>query len=75
MQIIRVHTVEGQVYARIMEPMAPLGLGLATMYAFVEQIEVPTGLTQQGVVNHFRAQGWTVEQDNGTDFDSPEWVE
>lgn len=72
--IIRVHTAEGTVYARYMEPMSPL-LGLAKMYAVCGQAPVPAGLTQQGVVDHFRAQGWIVEQDHGTDFDNPEWGE
>jgi len=70
-KVIRVHTAEGNVYARIMEPMTLPGMGL--MYTFIELIEAPAGLTQQGVVNHFRAQGWAVEQDHGTDFDNPEW--
>ena len=68
-KVIRVHTVDGTVYARIMEPMTfPF-----EAYAFIEAIDVPAGLTQQGVVNSFRAQGWVVEQDHGTDFDNPQW--
>jgi hypothetical protein len=73
-KVIRVHT-QGRVYARIMKPMPPIGLGLhEPLYQFIEMIEVPEGLTQQGVVNHFRALGWTVEQDHGTD-DDPQWGE
>ena len=70
-RLIRVHTAEGTVYARVMEPIDFPVEG----YLFIEQIDVPVGLTQQGAVNHFRAKGWTVEQDHGTDFDNPEWGE
>ena len=70
--IIRVHTAEGTVYARILEPMF---LGGNLLYSVIGPIDAPAGLTQQGVVNHFRAHGWTVEQDHGTDFDNPEWGE
>ena len=70
-KVIRVHTAEGTVYARIMEPITFPIEG----YLFIEAIDVPAGLTQQGAVNHFRAQGWTVEQDHGTDFNNPEWSE
>ena len=71
-RILRVHSAEGAVYARIMEPMdMPWG----KTYAMIEGIDVPAGLDQQGVVDHFRAKGWEVEQDHGTDFDNPEWGE
>jgi hypothetical protein len=70
-QIIRVHTAEGVVYARRMERF-PFLLG---SWVFIEMVDVPAGLTQQGVVNHFRAQGWTVEQDHGIDSFNPEWGE
>jgi hypothetical protein len=71
-QIIRVHTAEGTVYARIMEEMDLLIPGA---YLLVGPITPPAGLSQQQVVDHFRAQGWTVQQDNGTDFANPEWGE
>jgi hypothetical protein len=72
-QIIRIHTVKdtlravatdiGTVYARIMEPVVLPGYEV--MYVFIEMVEVPAGLDQQGAVDHFRSQGWTVEQDHG----------
>jgi hypothetical protein len=70
--IIRVHTAEGTVYARYMG-YTGLDFGQGSVYTVDGQAPVPAGLTQQGVVNHFRAQGWTVEQDHGTDFDNPVW--
>jgi hypothetical protein len=77
MEIIRVHTGEGKVYARRMELapafMSPPGSGPA--YIVGEQVEVPEGLSQQEAVDHFRAQGWKVEQDLGTSFANPEWVD
>ena len=71
-QIIRVHTAEGRVYARYMG-VTGLDFGEGPVYSVDGQAPVPAGLTQQEVVDHFRAEGWTVEQDHGTDFDSPEW--
>ena len=74
-QIIRVHTAEGTVYARRMERF-PFDIpGQGVTWTFIEMVEVPAGLSQQGVVNHFRAQGWTVEQDHGIDSFNPEWGE
>jgi hypothetical protein len=73
-RIIRVHTAEGVVYARILERF-PFLIEGEVKWVVIELVDVPAGLTQQGVVNHFRAQGWTVEQDHGTDFDNPEWGE
>ena len=75
-QFIRVHTVdeagEGRVYARLMEPLLLPGQE-TPMYAVRGQVPVPEGLTQQEVVYLFRADGWVVEQDLGTDFDNPVW--
>jgi len=73
-QIIRVHTAEGTVYARVMEP-TKFPFQDELMYTFIGPINVPAGLDQQGAVDHFRARGWTVQQDHGTDFDHPEWGE
>jgi hypothetical protein len=57
-----------------MEPMTLPGMD-DVMYAVIGPIEVPAGVTQQEAVDHFRALGWTVQQDHGTDFDNPEWGE
>lgn len=70
--IIRVHTAEGQVYARYMGRTG-LDFGQGPTYSVDGQAEVPAGLDQQEVVDHFRSQGWTVEQDHGTDFANPQW--
>ena len=68
-KVIRVHSVDGVVFARIMAPMTvPF-----EAYEFIRGIDVPTGLDQQATVDYLRGEGWTVEQDRGTDFDSPEW--
>src|SRR4051794_15190580 len=73
MEIIRVHTGEGRVYARKIEVTPPPVPGMDPMYIVGDQVEVPEGLSQQEAADHFRAQGWTVEQDIGVDFDHPEW--
>jgi hypothetical protein len=73
--IIRVHTGEGVVYARYMEPFFLPIPGSERLLNVCGQAPVPAGLTQQEVVDHFRAEGWEVEQDHGTDFYSPEWGE
>lgn len=72
-RIIRVHTAKGVVYARIMEPMYLPGHDEAT-YAVIDMIDVPEGLDQTGAVEHFRSQGWMVQEDVGTSFANPEWV-
>lgn len=72
--IIRVHTAEGRVYARILEPWTPPWQE-DPVYSVIGPVAVPVGLDQQRAVEFFRDKGWEVQQDNGTDFDNPEWGE
>lgn len=75
MEIIRIHTAEGVVYARVMELWTDTPWGDDPSYLYREQMEVPAGLSQQEAADWFRSEGWTVEQDMGTDFDNPVWVD
>ena len=74
-QIIRVHTAEGRVYARIMEPWQPPWSDDELSYVVIGPVGVPVGLDQQRAVEFFRDKGWEVQQDHGNDFDNPQWGE